>query len=137
MNSFFNGFPKNKRVVILIGLAVFGLLLVLISPSFESGKESTEALTLSEYKSMMEKELAELCSSIDGVGKCTVKLSFSQGEESIYKGGQIVKTNPPVVLGAAVVCRGADSAAVRRAVTELLTSLLNIPTNRIAILKLN
>ncbi len=135
LNNFMGFFPKNKKTVIIIGLVVFGILLSL---SFGGGAESKDdAETLTEYKIRMEDELEKLCSSVAGVGKCTVTVSFSAGAETVYKSGKLTETKPPKVLGVAVACRGADSVKVRQSLTELLTSLFDIPTNRVAILKLN
>ena len=126
-------FPKNKKTVLIIGLVVFGLLLSL---SFGGEDAKQEPETLIEYKDMMEAELEKLCSSIDGVGKCSVTLSFSKGAESSYKSGKLTETKPPKILGVAVACRGADSTRVRQSLSELFTSLFDIPSNRVAILKL-
>lgn len=128
-------FPKNKKTVIIIGLVVFGLLL---SFSF-GGERDVESApeTLDAYKEKMENELEKLCSSLDGVGKCTVTLSFSKGAESTYKSGKLTETKPPKILGVAVACKGADSPRVRQALSELFTSLFDVPSNRVAILKLN
>ena len=134
--NFLSGiFPKNKKTVIIIGLIVFGLLLSL---SFGGEREEkSEPETLEAYKEKMENELEKLCSSLDGVGKCSVTLSFSKGAESTYKSGKLTETKPPKILGVAVACRGADSPRVRQALSELFTSLFDIPSNRVAILKLN
>ena len=126
-------FPRNKKTVIIIGLLIFGIL---ISFGFGGGEEKTEE-TLGEYKANMEAELEKLCASIDGVGKCSVTVSFSRGAESFYKSGKLTETRPPQILGVAVACRGADSVRVRVALTELFTSLFDLPANRVAILKLN
>lgn len=128
-------FPKNKKTLIVIGLIVCGLLLAVFAGG--KGAENSEAVTLAEYKENMEKELEKLCSSVSGVGKCEVTLSFSRGEEIIYKSGKQTETKPPEVMGVAIACRGADSARVRQDLTELFTSLYDIPSNRVAILKLN
>ena len=128
-------FPKNKKTLAVIGLLVFAILLCLVISSPES--EVSDEETLEEYKLRTEQELEKLCSSIDGVGKCTVTVSFSRGAESSYKSGKLTETKPPKLMGVAVACRGADSVKVRAALTELFTSLFDIPTNRIAILKLN
>lgn len=134
MTNIMGLFPKSKKTFVIIGLLVFGLLL---SAVFSGGGGDVNEESLDEYKIRMEKEMAKLCSSIDGVGKCTVSLSFSSGVESVYKSGKLVETKPPRVLGVAVACRGAGSSRVRRDITELFTSLFDIPSNRIAILKLN
>jgi hypothetical protein len=128
-------FPKNKKTLIIIGLIIFGLLLSL---SFgERETETTGEESLEEYKARTESELEKLCSSLDGVGKCSVTLSFSKGAESTYKSGKLTETKPPKILGVAIACRGADSPRVRQALSELFTSLFDIPSNRVAILKLN
>ena len=127
-------FPKNKKTIIIIGLVIFGLLLSL---SLGGEEKSKEPETLSEYKLLMEAELEKLCSSLDGVGKCSVTVSFSRGAESSYKGGKLTETKPPKIMGVAVACKGADSPRVRQALCELFTSLYDIPSNRVAILKLN
>ena len=137
MNNIMAAFPKNKKTVILIGLIVFGILLSLSFGGADTEKTTADAGSLDEYKARMEDELEKLCSSIDGVGKCTVSISFSKGEETSYKNGKLVESKPPKVLGVAVACRGAESVRVRQSLTELFTSLFDIPTNRIAILKLN
>ena len=93
--------------------------------------------TIRMNKEKMENELEKLCSSIDGVGKCSVTISFSKGAESTYKSGKLTETKPPRILGVAVACKGADSPRVRQALSELFTSLFDIPSNRVAILKLN
>lgn len=137
MNSI-PAFLKNKKIIAAIALLLFGLVLVFAfsssgsSESREGGEES-----LAEYKERLEDELEKLCSSVEGVGKCSVTVSFSKGAESTYRGSYLVETKPPEVLGVTVVCRGADSVAVRAALTELFTSLFAIPTSRVAILKLN
>ena len=134
-SSFSSAFRKNKKTFLIIGMIILGLL---FSLSFGTdGKSEDKTETLEEYKVRMENELEKLCSSIDGVGKCSVTLSFSKGAESSYKSGKLTETKPPKILGVAVACRGADSPKVRQALTELFTSLFDIQTNRIAILKLN
>ena len=134
-SSFLSAFPKNKKTVLIVGLIVLGLILSLAFGS-DGEKEKSEE-SLEEYKIRMESELEKLCSSIDGVGKCSVTLSFSKGAESTYKSGKLTETKPPEILGVAIACKGANSAKVRQSLCELFTSLFDIPANRVAILKLN
>ena len=134
-NSFLSAFLKNKKTVLIVGLIVLGLILSLAFGS-DGEKEKSEE-SLEEYKIRMESELEKLCSSIDGVGKCSVTLSFSKGAESTYKSGKLTETKPPEILGVAIACKGANSAKVRQSLCELFTSLFDIPANRVAILKLN
>ena len=120
-------------------LILLGLILIL-SSSFSGdakNKNRNETVTLDEYKERLEEEIRELCSSVDGVGKCRVTVTFERGEQNVYKGSSVIETKPPRVQGISVVCRGADSDRVRIELTELLTALFDIGSNRVAILKLN
>ena len=120
-------------------LILLGLILILSSSFSEDAKNENrnEIVTLDEYKERLEEEIRELCSSVDGVGKCRVTVTFERGEQNVYKGSSVIETKPPKVQGISVVCRGADSDRVRIELTELLTALFDIGSNRVAILKLN
>lgn len=120
-------------------LILLGLILILSSSFSEDAKNENrnEIITLDEYKQRLEEEIRELCSSVDGVGKCRVTVTFERGVQNVYKGSSVIETKPPRVQGISVVCRGADSDRVRIQLTELLTALFDIGSNRVAILKLN
>ncbi len=125
---------KNKRLCIIF-VSVAALLLAL-SLFTQDAEEKSTASSLSEYKEMLEQRLCELCSSIDGVGKCYVYVSFESGEENSYKSGMLIETKPPRVLGVSVVCQGGDKIEVKRELAELFTSLFDIGANRVKISKL-
>ena len=109
---------KNKRAAVIILMIAVGILLIIIS----GGEKPTEA----EREATLEEELAEICSQVDGVGKCRVMISYKKsagGEEVPY--------------AVAVLCEGADSDRVRSEITELIGSLFGIGANRISVLKLD
>ena len=138
LSEFLSGFLKKKGAVLALLLLAVGIVLIFFGTASSADKDSAAAEeSLEEYKTRMEKELSELCSSLEGVGKCKVSLSFSKGRENSYKNGMLTESKPPVVLGVAVACRGADSQRVRAELTELFTALFDIPSTRVAILKLN
>ncbi len=126
---------RGSRIALLAFVFIIGVAIVLVSGKGDDEKAGER--TLEEYKLQLEGELAEICSSVKGVGKCRVSVSFSRGTENTYKGSMLIETRPPEVLGVIIVCRGADSDSVRRDLTELVTSLFGIPSNRVAILKLS
>lgn len=129
---------NNKRTAGIIALFLLGTLLLVISASGSGKSDKSEDYdSLAEYKASLEKELEQLCSSVEGVGRCTVTVSFERGEEKLYKGSNLIETKPPRVMGVTVVCRGADSDGVRANLTAMLSSLFDIGTNRVSILKLN
>ena len=129
---------KNKKalgVVLLLLLGIFLLIFSSIDPSLSEGEESVDSLE--EYKSRLEAELGELCSSVKGVGRCRVTVTFERGEERVYKGSTLIESKPPKVMGVTVVCKGADSDLVRAELVSMMSALFDIGSNRIAVLKLN
>lgn len=127
---------KNKKTLFIILLLFLGVLMILLSSS-STAEEPQPNDELAEYKRQLEEELSELCASVSGVGRCRVTVTFERGEESLYKGSQLIESKPPRVLGVTVVCKGADSDKVRGELTAMMSALFDIGSNRIAILKLN
>lgn len=134
MGDFLSVLKKNKRLAVCFFALLVLLLLASLLPGYQ--EKTDESFSLSEYKAKLEQELSELCSSVDGVGKCYVYITFEKGAENIYKSGELIESRPPRVLGVSVVCKGADSSAVRHELAELFTSIFGIGTNRVKILKL-
>ena len=130
---------KNKKLLLVALIAVVGILLITLSSHGESGDSDSlqRDISLEEYKLNMENEISSLCSSVSGVGKCRVYITFERGEETVYKGSSVVETKPPKVKGVMIACRGADDDGVRSQLTEMMTALFDIGSNRVAILKLN
>ena len=62
----------KKRLIMLLSL-LLGVLLVLFSLPSGEDKAESEVGTLEEYKARLESELSELCSSVEGAGKCRVQ----------------------------------------------------------------
>ena len=125
---------KGRRRLLAVALLLFvGALLILLP--FSTGKEEKSELTLEEYKVDLEEEVASIASGVKGVGKCRVLITFERGAQNTYKGGELIETRPPLVLGVTVVCDGADSDNVRVRLTDMITALFNIPSNRVAVLK--
>ena len=131
-------FVTNKKRLIVIVLLLCGILMIAFSStSFSASEDGDTSESLAEYKQRLEKELSDLCSSVKGVGKCRVSVSFERGAEHTYKGSMLIESKPPKVLGITVVCKGADSDAVKAEISGMLTALFDIGANRIAVLKLN
>ncbi len=129
-------FLKKHPKYICALLCLAALLLLFSLGQNSKTPESTSENSLSAYKAELEAELSKMCSSIKGVGKCYVYVTFEKGAENSYKGGVLVESKPPKVLGVSIVCKGGDSASVRRELTELFTSVFDIGSNRVKISKL-
>lgn len=112
--AFFDFLLTNKKSGAWIVLILGGALIFL--SFFFSGSEPH-----SEEPVGIEAELVELCSSVEGVGRCEVMITYTDSGE---------------VYAVAVLSEGADSVSVRAALTELISSLFGIGANRITILKI-
>lgn len=110
------------KVGLLLGL---GLLLVFFGISGGGESEGTPVGAVSE-----EERIAELCSSLSGVGDCRAVIHYRT--ESAGYG----KEDRTVIEGIAVVCEGGESDEVKKRVTSLLSSLYGIGSNRITVEKM-
>ena len=112
----FRDFIKSGTLVRVLPVVIIGVLLLVVG--IGSGREEDAPAETAEVKSEAE-ELSELCSAVNGVGRCRTMITYSDG-------GQ--------VYAVAVLCDGAESALVRARVVDLVCSLYGIGSNRIAIL---
>lgn len=148
-------YAKKYRFVLLV--LVVGLIFMLIP----SKKEDEEQIEPSEtvqtlLQPSLDELLADILSKIEGAGKVQVLLTKAKGEETVYQTdtsgtqistviisnqeraeeGLIMQVNPPVYLGAIVVCQGADSPSVRLAVVEAVSNVTGLGSDRISVLKM-
>ena len=123
-------------VVIVAAVAVGALLLFIPSAEASNENSADSDLELSEYKARLEDELADTCSSVEGVGKCRIMITFERGAENVYKGSQLIESTPPRVLGVTVVCEGGASPTVKGTLAEMIAALFGIGKNRIAVLEM-
>ena len=145
-------------VVILLA----GILLLLLPGKGSS--EITDAGIIETVDNILtlEEALSEILSTVQGAGKVRVMLSVASGEETLYQSnssitdggsgksdtvivsdsqrneqGLVKQINPPVYLGAIVVCQGADSPTVRLALTEAVANMTGLTSDKISVLKMN
>ena len=145
----------NKyRFVIVIVLA--GVVLMLIP----TGNEEVVTLKKEEIDTeelTLEKQLSLLLSEMDGAGKVQVMLSVATGTNTVYdkdisgsdrqetvivtdadrtQNGLIQRVDPPVYLGAIVLCQGADSPGVCLMIVQAVSSITGLGADRISVLKM-
>lgn len=151
---------KYALVILLIGLAL------LLIPEKQTNIQNIESTVpaVTDQETLTQESLAQLLQSVEGAGKVKVLLSMATGEETIFQtdteasttgesNNQTVKTviitdsqrsesglirqvNPAAYKGAVVVCQGADSPAVRLAVTQAVSKLTGLGTDAICVLKM-
>lgn len=142
---------RKYRYVLLVLLA--GLALMLLPGPAETAQEPVQLLPEPETANM-ETRLEAILGRISGAGEVAVMLTESAGETVIYQtdgenGDTVLVTDaqrneeglvrsrePPRYLGAVVVCRGADSAAVRLAIVEAVSNVTGLGSDRISVLKM-
>ena len=130
-------FKEKYRLIFVVLVAAVGVALVLFSlGGTKEEKAEKSSQSLAEYKAELERELESACSSIRGVGRCEVIVTFSRGAENTYKGTNLIESKPPEVMGVSVICEGADSDEVRAGIVGMMSSLFSIGTNRVSVMKL-
>ena len=151
---------KYKYVALIL---VLGMVLMLLP---ESGAEPTaEPLPAATEQALdLQEQLEHILAQMDGVGKVEVLLTQYRGRETVYQtdedssaasdseslrvetvivtdsqrteAGLIRQINPPVYLGAVIVCQGADRPSVQLGVVEAVSGITGISTDRITVLKM-
>lgn len=148
----------------MIFLCILSLILLLffLSDRGENPEKSSNVSDLYSYSELLQKDLESTLSSVYGVGRCSVMITFSDGGETVYacdenssvsdgksaadrkyvlissrSQGLVLKVCSPSVLGVAVICEGGDSTRIKNDVTEILSRTLGISADRIAVKKMN
>ena len=151
---------KYKFVVIVLSV---GLALMLL-PGFE--KDNTNTTTLEPQKSEvpLEASLSKILSKVQGAGRVEVMLNIEQGAKTIYQVdddisqgessysdrnqtvtltdgqrnqyGLVQQVNPPIYLGAVVLCQGAGDPVVKLSVVEAVSKITGLNANQICVLKM-
>lgn len=102
-----------------IAVVLLGVLLMLLP----SGRR-TQTVTVAaepEGRAAVEREMEEVLSAFDGVGRLRLMLTVTPGTERW--------------AGAVVVCEGGGSAAVRLQLTQAVSALTGLPSDKITIVR--
>lgn len=128
---------KTRNVILVAGLLCVSL--IFLSTFFEDKeKVSTDNLSTDDYQSVLSSEILSMVTSVEGAGQAKVLLTLDNSYEYIYldDGKTLQKINEPTVRGVVVACEGADSALVCSDITQMLTTVLDIPSTKVCISKL-
>lgn len=154
---------QKYKYVILFG--VIGIALMMI-PSGNIHKNDTvsHSQTTVQITTEFQQKLAEILSDIKGAGKVKVMLTEKVGEEKIYQSnedisisesntitkvstvtildadrnetGLVAKVLSPTYQGAIILCEGGDDPAVKLAISDAVSKITGLGTDKIAILKM-
>ena len=148
-------FLRKYRYVAIVLLA--GIILMCL-PGKNNRTERETTVTSAAETADTARELEQILSQVKGAGEVRVLLTSSQGEKTIYQTdrsgdgtnidtvlitdadraqqGLIRQVNPPVYLGAVIVCQGGDDPAVRLAIVEAVSDATGLGADRITVLKM-
>lgn len=146
---------KYALLVVLLGVAL------MLIPGRTEKTEEIPVTTSPEMTGRQDyQQLEDFLSQIQGAGEVRVLLAYAQGEETVYQtdsdlsdtssrvdtviitdsqrgeAGLVQQVNPPTYLGAVVVCQGADSAEVRLAIVEAVSTYTGLGADKISVLKM-
>lgn len=142
-----------KRNLVLIAGAVLGITLLLAGNL--GGAESNDAVQTSAtvtdidaYIAALERKIAGLCDSVEGVSHVSVAVSLESGYQRVYarddesyilvgsgasQGAVYLTDKPPAIGGIGIVCVGGGDAGIRARLIGLLSAAYGIGANKIFI----
>ena len=151
----------NPKLFLILPLLVIGVILILFGNWGEKKEDNRRALagsnemTLCEYSEMLERQITELCSTVEGVGNVSVAVSFASDFEYVYAQNKTEESGgknqsnyltvgngasegtvsltrlPPKLSGVGIVCTGGGDIRVENELVCLISAAYGINSNRI------
>ena len=149
---------KYAAIVLLIGL------FLMILPSINTPQAQEVIHEEPESLPDINQQLGEILSHVAGAGEVQVLLSIREGAATVYQTdedtstgdqtssskvqtviittsekaetGLIRQINPPVFMGAVIVCGGGDIPSVRLAIIDAVSKVTGLSSDRISVLKM-
>lgn len=158
---------KKLVILIVALLGIILIVISSVGDEGESDEETTQPqseFSESEYTAALEKRLEETVSSLYGAGRARVMVTLECDYETVYardgsyskdeassdekneyiiidssqqEDGLVLKTVTPRVRGVAVLCEGGNDPYVCEQVSQMLSALLDLGSNRISVSKIN
>lgn len=158
---------KKLIIVIAALVGIILIVISSVGEESASDEETTQPqsdFSESEYTAMLEQRLEETVSSLYGAGRSSVMVTLECDYETVYardgsyskdeassdekseyiiidstqqEEGLVLKTVTPRVRGVAVLCEGGNDPYVCEQVSQMLSALLDLGSNRISVSKIN
>ena len=156
---------KSTLRLLLLGLG--GLAMLVAASVFPGEKEtpsSVEEPTFDQerYAAQTEERLEALIGRLHGAGETMVMITLEEGENYVYVTDEKTEEAPsgyqtehviyntgngsapllkttymPVIRGVVVLCQGGADPAIAGKITEMVSALLDVGTNRISVAKIS
>ena len=151
---------KNKHIQLLGVIFIIGAALMIIFGG--TGEDKAVNIPKTQEIANDEERLSAILSQIDGAGAVSVMITYystaekdiayetktnsvgrderseeSEDKRAVMTGDKpmVVKETYPEVKGVIIAAEGADKAYVRRAISEAVTAVLDVPAHRVCIYK--
>ena len=160
--KFLDGLSGKKKSLILAIIGIIGLALIIFGTFGEKENEdisenSAENISTLEYIERLEHKIGNIAEQITGSSDVRVIVSVSSGTEYIYVSNEKLSENSsskeyitvrtenggdelillkeiyPDVTGVSVACRGGDDPQIQSKLIEVISTSLNVSSNRICI----
>ena len=160
-NKALTALGRHKYALVIV---VLGLVLMLLPMGSDSNQTQTIQQSQSQQQTEdVQQALERVLSKIRGAGEVDVLLTVATGTQTIYQedadisggekenarydtviirdsngseAGLVQQVIPPKYLGAVVVCKGADNAAVKLAIVEAVSKATGLGADQISVLKM-
>ncbi|MBR4864637.1 MAG: stage III sporulation protein AG [Oscillospiraceae bacterium] len=153
---------KYKYVILVL---LIGVILMWLPENKEKGAVNNESASITYQEIVsIDTSMSDILSLIDGAGRVEVMLTKAKGEETLYQedidesfnesgedmrsdtviisdsqrmeSGLVKQVNPPIYMGAIVVCEGADDPTVKLAIVDAVSKLTGLGADKICVLKM-
>ena len=158
--EFITGFLKKYRWAMIVVLS--GLIMITLPEGKEVKDINSNQVQMEQIT--LQQELEILLSKLEGAGKVSVLLTHASGPETYFQtdetinksmdssdtrtqtvlisdssrneAGLVRRIDPPIYLGAVILCQGADSARVRLAVVDAVATTTGLTSDKISVGKM-
>ncbi len=120
---------KKYRILFAVLLGI-GILLLLLGNRMDLQKEKSQAAaSVSDRRCALEAELTSFLNQVTGISEAKVMITLEESETQ----NTFLSDSPSEleIKGVAVLCRNGEDPSIRLQVSELLSTLLDLPTHRI------
>ena len=146
---------KNWELYVALFLAI-AVVVTLLLTSTKVDNSTQDTTDFDAYIRNMENKISSVIANMDGCKNVKVAITYSAVEEKVYayetenvekgetvtetstivtvKGEPLVlKTLPPQISGVVVVCDGANDAAVRVKIKQVVVTLLGVSADKVQV----
>lgn len=152
----FSKFLTKRNKFILAGIFITGMIFMLLYGKVSTDSADKGIKNVISNETETEEKVKKILSEIKGAGDVDVMINFEGSRKTVYasdvslnggreekkivtSGGEAIPVNTknPEVKGVIVVCEGANSPGVKKAVTDALCAGLGISESKIGVFEKN